>query len=158
MTVDEIVELYEMNEHPEGGYYKESYRSDVTLNTLRGERNLCTAIYFLITKDSISHFHKLTSDECWHFYMGSPLKLFEIFPDGCLKETIIGNDIRSGEKLQYIVPAGNYFASTSSGEYSLVGCTVSPGFDFNDFVMAKKKQLVKISPQNEKLISKYCLN
>ena len=147
-----------MQAHPEGGFYVETYRSDLKINTVKGERSASTAIHFLITKDSISHFHKLSSDEGWHFHMGDPLKIIEITPSGELKETLLGPDFFSGQKLQYIVPAGHWFASTSSGEFSLVGCTVSPGFEFEDFEMAKFDALSGQFPELSNICKKYCLD
>lgn len=157
-TIEEIVKHYNLEPHPEGGFFAETYRSSQTYQTAAGERSASTAIMFLITKDSISHFHRLTSDEGWHFYGGSPLKLLELTPHGDLNEIVIGSDFKAGQKLQHIVPAGNWFASTSFGDYSLVGCTVSPGFDFSDFEMAKKEKLIKEFPQHQNILEKYCLD
>lgn len=146
-----------MHPHPEGGYYVESYRSSLDVDTHLGKRSASTAIYFLITQDSISHFHRLSSDEGWHFYEGSPLKLLEITPEGKLIETIMGNDLEQGHKLQYYVPAGHWFASTSLGEFSFVGCTVSPGFEFSDFEMGKKHLLEQEFPHLEPVLEQFCL-
>lgn len=157
-TVKEIVSHYQLEPHPEGGFFRETYRSDITYETPSGKRVASTAIIFLITKDSISHFHRLTADECWHFYGGSPLRLLQISPEGNLKETKIGADIFNGEKLQHIVPSGDWFASTSYGEYSLVGCTVAPGFEFDDFEMGKKKVLIDQFPQHREILEDFCLD
>lgn len=157
-TIEEIVKHYQLEPHPEGGFFAETYRSSQTFQTKQGERAASTAIMFLITKDSISHFHRLTSDEGWHFYGGDPLKLLEITPEGELSEIIIGSNFKAGQRPQHIVPAGNWFASTSYGDHSLVGCTVSPGFDFADFEMAKKAELQKKFPQHIETLEKYCLD
>ena len=157
-TVDELVKFYDMKPHPEGGYYVETYRSSISYETTRGPRVASTAILFLITKDSISHFHRLTSDEGWHFYEGDPLRLLQIAPDGTLTETIMGRQMLKGQKVQHIVPAVDWFASTSFGEYSLVGCTVAPGFEFADFEMGKKAELVKEFPQHAKILEQFCLD
>ena len=157
-TVDGIISHYNMQAHPEGGYFAETYRSEITFKTTRGERASSTAILFLITKDSISHLHRLTSDEGWHYHLGAPLKIIQITPMGEFIETIMGPDILRGHKLQHIVPAGHWFASTSLGEYSFVGCTVSPGFDFNDFEMAKKQNLKEEFPEHSNIIETFALD
>ena len=154
----DLIKSYELLPHPEGGYYRETYRSQMLIETPRGKRAASTAIHFLITKDSISHFHRLHSDEGWHFHLGAPLKIMEITKDGRLIETIMGTDQENGQKLQYIVEAGNYFASTSLGDYSFVGCTVSPGFEFDDFEMAKFSELSLDYPQYLDICKTYCLD
>ncbi len=157
-TLKEIIDHYQMQPHPEGGYFVETYRSSLVTQTSRGERAASTAIMFLITAESISHFHRLTSDEGWHFYGGDPLKLYQINPQGELSDITIGPNFKEGQKLQHIVPAGDWFASTSHGEYSLVGCTVAPGFDFSDFEMAKKADLKVQFPQHAEILERFCLN
>lgn len=156
-TIEQIVSLYNLKPHPEGGFYNETYRSATGFETKQGARVASTAILFLITSDSISHFHRLTADEGWHYHLGDPLRLLEITAEGELIETIMGRDILSGQKLQHIVPAGNWFASTSKGAYSLVGCTVSPGFEFSDFEMAKKEDLKALFPAHTQIIEEFSL-
>lgn len=158
MNKESLIEHFKMQAHPEGGYYVETYRSKLDINSPQGSRSASTAIHFLISKDSISHFHRLKSDEGWHFHLGDPLIVIEITPSGKLIETILGTDIVQGHKLQHFVPAGNWFASTSLGEFSLVGCTVAPGFDFEDFEMAKEDELKRLFPEHERIISQYCLD
>lgn len=154
---ERIIEHYNLQPHPEGGFFAETYRSKLEIKTPQGVRSSSTAIMFLITKESISHFHRLTSDEGWHFYGGDPLRLLQINQEGELIETTIGPDISKGHRYQHIVPAGDWFASTSYGEYSLVGCTVSPGFDFEDFEMGKKEELIKEFPQHTEVLQDFCL-
>lgn len=158
MKQQDLINHFNMQAHPEGGYFVETYRSELEFETNEGKRNASTAIHFLITKDSISHLHRLTSDEGWHYHLGDPLLVIEITPTGELIKTIMGPDILNGHKLQHIVPAGHWFASTSMGEFSFVGCTVSPGFDFQDFEMGKKENLLKKYPHLEKEIEAYSLN
>lgn len=158
MNKESLIKKFDMKAHPEGGYYVETYRSELCVNTVRGQRSASTAIYFLITKDSISHLHKLSSDEGWHFHAGDPLKVIEIDKEGKLKETTMGTDIANGQVMQHFVPAGHWFASTSMGEYSFVGCTVSPGFEFEDFEMAKKKIMIKEHPHLKKVLEQFCLD
>ncbi len=114
-----------------------------------GERNFSTAIYFLLEKDNFSAFHKIKSDELWHFYAGDSLEVIEITADGELKITELGPD-----NFQYCVPAGNWFGSRvkKGGSFSLVGCTVAPGFDFKDFEMAKRDELLKEFPGHANII------
>ena len=141
--------------HPEGGFYKETYRSkENVINRNGDERSASTGIYFLINSGNFSAFHKIESDEMWHFYHGSPLSVYVIHKSGELEVIKIGDNIENGEVLQAVVPAGVWFASRVDEEdsYSLVGCTVAPGFDFHDFVLADREELMKEFPQHEKII------
>lgn len=155
---DLLIEKYQMQKHPEGGYFSESFRSQISVNCEQGKRQFSTAIYFLITSTEISHFHRLKSDEGWHFYLGSPLKVIEITPAGELIETILGTDFQAGQKQQYYVKAGHWFASTSLGDYSFVGCTVAPGFEYEDFEMGIQTDLKEKFPQHSDIIEKYSLS
>ena len=163
--MEELIKLYGMSPHPEGGYYAETYRSTTEYETRTGiKRNASTAIMFLITKDSVSHFHRLASDEGWHFYAGDPLRLLQInTSSGKLTEITMGQNViqpegKQPQQFQYIVPAGDWFSSTSFGEYSLVGCTVAPGFDFADFEMGKKHDLQREFPEHAEILEKFCLD
>ncbi len=147
MGFEEYVEALELLPHPEGGWYREVYRSvdrhPFGDGGFPSGRNYCTAIYFMISQGNFSAFHRIKSDETWHFYAGDALEVIEIDEVGNLKKTLVGNDITSGNVFQYTVPAGVWFASRVSegGGFSLVGCTVAPGFDFRDFEMAKREKL-----------------
>jgi len=162
MTVDALVKKLELLPHPEGGYYKETYRSAETISEnalpvrFKGERSFATAIYFLIEKNNFSALHKIKSDEIWHFYYGDALEVIEIDGRGNLKTTLVGNKLEEGELFQYTVKAGNWFGSRvrEGGAFSLVGCTVSPGFDFSDFEMADRKKLTEQFPRHAGLIEK----
>jgi uncharacterized protein len=138
--------------HPEGGYYKETYRSEesIELKKFGGKRNYSTAIYFLMEEGNFSALHKIKSDELWHFYEGGVLEIIEIDPGGKLKITELGKT-----NFQHCVKAGHWFGSRvkRGGNFSLVGCTVAPGFDFADFEMAQKGKLVEIFPQHEVIIN-----
>lgn len=158
MNKELLIKKFDMQAHPEGGYFVETYRSKLSVDTAKGKRSASTAIYFLITKDSISHLHRLRSDEGWHFHTGDPLKVIEIDSEGKLIETIMGTDIENGQVMQHFVPAGHWFGSTSLGEYSFVGCTVSPGFDFEDFEMAKKSDMINVYPDLKKILKEFCLD
>jgi len=154
------IEKLQLIKHVEGGYYKEIYRSSITVNKnnlpegFRGNRNVCTDIYFLLEKKQFSAFHRIASDEIWHFYYGDALSIYEIETDGKMIEHKLGSNPEAGEVFQTVIKAGSWFASrVSNGDgYTLVGCTVSPGFDFEDFEMAEQKSLIEKFPQHESLI------
>jgi len=152
----DYVRALNMLPHPEGGYYVESYRSEDRFTPLGfvGDRAICTSIYFLLEKGQISALHRIKSDEIWHFYDGDPLEVIEISPDGNQSSTILGRNIPAGEKLFYVVKAGNWFGSRplTGSEFSLVGCTVAPGFDFQDFEMPDRKWFLEKFPEHSLLI------
>lgn len=160
--VDYWVNHLDLLPHPEGGFFKEVYRSEATVSVvimeagMKGDRSLATGIYFLITAGNFSAFHRIKSDEMWHFYYGDPLIVHIIALDGSYTKLSIGLDLEKGQIPQAVVPAGAWFASESLGAYSLVGCTVSPGFDFKDFELAKKEKLTHEFPQHKELISRLC--
>ena len=126
-NVDEIIKKLQMIPHPEGGYFKESYRNE----------NI-SLIYYLLKKNEKSHWHRLTKNEILHFYNGDPLKLL-ISKDGKnIEEIILNNKINNDQIFHYIVKAGTWFSMESQGEYSLIGCAVAPSFDYIDFELAPK--------------------
>jgi hypothetical protein len=161
-TEKRLIDFYQLVPHPEGGYYKETYRSDVLVDQsalpsrFLGHRHCSTAIYFLLVKDSFSAFHKILSDECWHFYEGAAVAIHVLHLNGAYELIKLGNRIDLGEQFQAIVPAGAWFASKTLGAYSLVGCTVSPGFDFNDFELANANELTQMYPEQSALIQQFC--
>lgn len=142
--------------HPEGGLYYESYRSESTSEfpSHGGKRSVSTAIHFLLRQNDFSGFHKIKSDEMWHFYGGGPLEVWEIDVTGLLVKTILGSRLTQGECAQYVVKANRWFASRpcSDSVYSWVGCTVAPGFEYQDFELAKSQELEKIYPQHKLII------
>lgn len=164
MTAKDFIAAFQMLPHPEGGFYKETYRSDVLVNKtalpegFSGDRVFSTAIYFLMEKGNFSAFHRIKSDECWHFYAGQTLEVFVIQQNGSLDIIKLGSNIDKGETFQYVVPANCWFASRPANEsnFSLVGCTVAPGFDFNDFELAYSEKLVESFPQHASLIYSLC--
>lgn len=148
MTASKIIEHLEMIPHPEGGYYKETYRSAGTLQNQNGEiRNIGTAIYYLLENEDKSHFHRLGSDELWFFHMGSPVEICCIEEDEIVIK-LLSNDLGNGAKPQWLIPAHTWFAARvqNSRGFALVSCTVSPGFDFQDFEMAERNGLLKQFP------------
>jgi predicted cupin superfamily sugar epimerase len=148
--------------HPEGGYYRQTYRSSMILAKgalparFTGPRSVSTAIYFLLQGDDFSAFHRLRSDELWHFYAGGPLLVHVIEEDGRYSEIQLGSDADAAQTPQAVVKAGCWFASRlrNPDSFALVGCTVAPGFDFEDFELAKRSELTRIYPQHRDLIER----
>jgi uncharacterized protein len=132
MTVDALIKKYSLQKHPEGGFFAETYRSATSvISPVNGcERASMTDIYFLLSKNEISRFHKVDHDEVWHFYEGDPLKIVR-FDGKNVSEYIIGLNCEDGYKV--VIEDGAYQAAVPMGDYALVGCTVAPGFDFADF-------------------------
>lgn len=152
ITIEELIKLYAMKPHPEGGFYRETYRSRATANG----RNICTAIYFLLPAGAKSRLHRLGSDELWHFYLGGPITIAQIFPDGREERVALGPDPKAGQVQQHAVPAGCWFGAypAPGTKYALVGCTVAPGFDFDDFEIGGSAALLKDFPNSAELIKK----
>jgi predicted cupin superfamily sugar epimerase len=160
MTIaEQLITKYDLKPHPEGGWYTQTYKSNeqIAANALPGRfgasRVFSTAIYFLLEKGNFSAFHRIKSDECWHFYSGDPLLIYIIDQFGEAKIIALGNDFEY-QSFQYVVPANCWFACMPSpqSEYCLVGCTVAPGFEFDDFELADVNALIKMYPQHERLI------
>lgn len=157
-----IIENLGLQPHPEGGYFKETYRSEGTISdselgaAYTGQRNYSTCIYFLLTSDSFSAFHGIKQDEIWHFYDGSAIRLHMISDKGEHSEHIIGKNITQGEVPQFVVPGGYWFAAEviESNSFSFVGCTVSPGFNFDDFELKSQQELTALFPDLAHIISK----
>jgi predicted cupin superfamily sugar epimerase len=130
---DDLIKLLKMRRHPEGGHYREVFRD----NRAGGRgRAHSTAIYFLLKKGERSHWHRIDSAEVWHFYRGSPLELSIAPLRGPAEQYVLGNRIEKGERPQIVVPPHAWQAARSLGAYTLVGCTVAPGFDFSTFELA----------------------
>ena len=164
-----LIQTLNLQAHPEGGYYSETYRSEENCTPTRGIRSVSTAIYFLLGIHDRSRFHVIQSDEMWHHYDGCPLEIHEITLEGQYKVTLLGKEMIQGQVPQYLVPKGHIFGSkiapsaylevdsSSSSEqdqtnenqdlYSLVGCTVAPGFDFQDFHLFSISHLLEQYPQ-----------
>lgn len=155
-AAEEIVNRLGLKPHPEGGFFTESFRSRVLLTLPDGRiRAASTAIYFLLPVGSFSAFHKVSSDETWHFYEGDPLELTTITPEGMLERVMLGCDLTADQRPQSVVPAGVWQAALPlDGEYgyTLVGCTVAPGFDFADFEMPERAVLEQFFPQHGAVI------
>lgn len=134
MTAAEIISLLDLQPHPEGGYYRETFRD--TANAGPGGRAASTLIYFLLEAGNISHWHKVDAAEIWHYYVGAPLQL-DISEDGRTVAThTLGSALAQGERPQAVVPPGAWQSARSLGEWTLAGCTVAPGFEFEQFELA----------------------
>lgn len=146
------INRFNMQPHPEGGYYEETYRS--TGSIAESDRSFSTAIYYLLLERAFSAFHRIRSDELWHFYAGQTLEIAVLYPDGSLKIHRLGANWEMGDRFQLLVPANHWFASRMADPttYALVGCTVSPGFDFRDFEMAQRENLLQQYPQHSTVI------
>ena len=154
-----------MQPHPEGGFFAETYRSaeiilpDALPARFAGARAFSTAIYFLLESHNRSALHRIQSDEVWHFYAGGPLEVFVIEPDsGALTVIRLGNRSDRGEVFQAVVRAGCWFGSKpiAGSDFSLVGCTVAPGFDSADFELADCAKMLRQFPQHEAVIDLLC--
>jgi predicted cupin superfamily sugar epimerase len=159
-TADYWINRLNLSTHIEGGAFREIYRSPVMVPkpalplSFTGARSFCTSIYFLLKHNQFSAFHKIKSDEIWHFYYGDALLVYEINELGQLLVHRLGNDPDKGESFQCIISAGNWFAAqlAPGGDYALVGCTVAPGFDFADFELAKQQELIDLFPEHKEII------
>ncbi|MGN6602832.1 MAG: cupin domain-containing protein [Ginsengibacter sp.] len=164
MNANYLISHLQLEPHPEGGFFKEYYRASETIaaealpSRFAGERNFSTAIYYLLRQGERSLFHRIKSDECWHFYSGDTLLLHVLEPAGkyyCIK---LGSNIYVGETFQFVVPSSSWFAAepAKGTDFSLCGCTVAPGFDFADFELADKQELLDSFPECDEIISRLC--
>ena len=161
---NQLIQKYNLEPHPEGGWYKQTYKSneeipaDALPERFGATRAFSTTIYFLLEKGIFSAFHRIKSDECWHFYAGDPLLIYIIELNGELKVISLGSDHEKGQSFQYVVPANCWFASvpSPSSSYCFVGCTVAPGFDFADFELADKITLSGFYPQHTAIVQQLC--
>ncbi|MGC3945144.1 MAG: cupin domain-containing protein [Chryseolinea sp.] len=149
MTADYWIEHLNLSPHPEGGFYRETYRAVGKFDRQPNgdERNFSTAIYFLLGKQDRSMFHRIKSDELWHFHAGGRLTIYVLTNSGLISHSL-GQDVEHGDQLQVVIPANHWFgAMVTDGPYVLAGCTVSPGFDFRDFEMANQQDLLTEFPK-----------
>jgi predicted cupin superfamily sugar epimerase len=160
-----LINQLELSLHPEGGYFKEVYRSEEVIEHValpkrfKGDRSFSTSIYFLLPGTSFSAFHRIHSDETWHFYEGCPVEIYVISPEGELKIHKLGNT-NGAFMYQVTIPQGHWFAAKAieKDSFSLCGCTVAPGFDFEDFEMAECKALAEEYPQHKEIIRNLTLS
>jgi len=161
--IQSIIESLQLQKHPEGGYFREIYRSNEILqkaaldNRYSGDRNYSTSIYYLLPGVSISLFHRLKSDETWHFYLGSSLILHCISEIKGYYKIKLGNNLTDNEIPQFTIPHGDWFAAEviNKNSFSLTGCTVTPGFSFQDFELAGQNELSVKFPELKELINMF---
>ena len=157
MVPSEIVERLQLTPHPEGGWFRETYRASESVGAaalpqrFNGERSISTAIYFLLEAGQCSHLHRIKADEVWHFYAGDALIVVEIDNAGTLKTTRLGGDLAQAAAYQHVVPAGAWFGAVPAegSRFALVGCTVAPGFDFADFELGDRAALLAEYPRHQ---------
>jgi uncharacterized protein len=160
--VNNLVSKLGLTRHPEGGYYKETFNSEEKISdtelsvNYEGKRKLYTSIYFLLTSDDVSHFHRLKSDELWYYHGGSSLSVHVIGESGEYQEIKLGINLDIGEVPQVLVKKNSIFGSSVSEKdtWSLVGCMVSPGFEFQDFELFTQEELLKVYPEHQEIIMK----
>ena len=160
VSASKWIERLNLAPHPEGGYYREIYRSNETIPAAAlparfgADRSCCTSIYYLLERGNFSAFHRMKQDEIWHLYSGGPLMLYRLNADKTCTTIRMACDLTDDSVPQAIVPGGCWFGAEPSGqaEFALVGCTVSPGFDFADFELARAESLVEEYPSCRALI------
>jgi predicted cupin superfamily sugar epimerase len=158
--VDYYVKTLGLESHPEGGYYSRTYESNMLIpkgvlpQGFGGDRYVSSAIYFLLKGNQYAAFHRIKSDELWHYYDGCGLCIYMIHPDGRGEKLLLGNQLEKGFRFQQVVPAGVWFASkpVNDNDFALSGCTVSPGFNFEDFEMGEASHLKSTYPQHKQWI------
>jgi hypothetical protein len=159
---DQWIQALQLRPHPEGGWFREVYRADETIphqglpSRFSGDRHISTAICFLLNETEFSAFHRIKQDELWHFYDGASLTIHMIDSTGNYSAVKLGRNIQAGEALVAVVKAGWLFGATvnDTRSYGLVGCTVAPGFDFEDFEMPSRTQLLEQYPQHRDIIER----
>jgi predicted cupin superfamily sugar epimerase len=162
LTAEQIRDFFKMQPLPvEGGYFAETYRSPLTLPrevlpfSYPGDRAMATAIYYLLTPDSFSAVHKLRGDETYHFYLGDPVEMLQLKPDGTGGAILLGQDIAAGMRLQHTVPGGTWQGSrlVPGGKFALLGTTMAPGFDPQDYEAGSREKLAALYPKHAALIA-----
>ncbi|WP_105615850.1 cupin domain-containing protein [Vallitalea okinawensis] len=157
-TQKNLIDLLKLEPHPEGGFYRQVYKAEEILEDLPsrfdGARSFSTAIYFLLTKETFSAFHIINQDELWHHYEGGTLKIHIIDQDGNYSFKCLGKNLMDGEEPMVVVPKETYFAAeVIEGDFVLSGCTVAPGFEFSDFKMPDRRELIEQFPDQERIIT-----
>lgn len=163
VSTDSIIKKLKLKPHPEGGYYRQVYKSDgyippeTIYGHFQGKRAYSTAIYYLLQSDEFSAFHKIKQDEIWHYYSGSALDIHVLSQNGEHRIKTVGDELKDDGRYQQIVHAGNWFAAEvkSRDTYALVGCTVAPGFEFDDLEIADRHKLLQQYPQQKNIIKRF---
>lgn len=149
MTADDVIRLLNLQPHPvEGGYFRETYRSAAMLTAHGGTRSVSTAIYYLLKPGHVSELHVLPGEEVFHFYLGAPVRMLQLWPDGSGREVVLGPDLAAGQVPQLVVPGGVWQGTRLVGAvgFALLGCTVAPGFDYADYRGATRAELTEKWP------------
>jgi uncharacterized protein len=164
MSAEELKRMLQLEPHPrEGGWFRQTWKAEETVphgalppGRYSGDRSAGTAIYYLLEPDNFSEMHKLASDEVFHFYLGDPVEMLQLWPDGTGKRVVLGRDLAKGELLQTVVPQGVWQGTRliSGGEVALLGCTVSPGFDYADYASGKREELAQGWPEWADMLEK----
>jgi uncharacterized protein len=157
LTATEIIELLQLAPHPvEGGHFRRTYTSKLTVELERGQRAAGTAIYYLLEPGTFSEMHVLTSDELFHFYLGDPVEMLQLWPDGSSQVVTLGPDLATGEHVQLLVPAGVWQGTrlVGDGHVALLGCSVVPGFDFADYTSGNYAELAAKWPEEAERIQR----
>jgi len=155
MTAAEIKALLNLEAHPyEGGFFRRTYTSTSKVQLERGERDSGTAIYYLLEPGTFSEMHVLNSDELFHFYLGDPVEMVQLWPDGSTRVVILGSDLAAGQQVQHLVPAGVWQGTRliDDGKVALLGCSVVPGFDHADYTSAGYTELSEKWPEQAERI------
>jgi predicted cupin superfamily sugar epimerase len=155
MTTDQIKALLNLKPHPvEGGWFRRTYTSAGTVELPRGQRPMSTAIYYLLEPGTFSEMHTLDSDEIFHFYLGDPVEMLQLHPDGSSAVFTLGPDLAAGQHVQLVVPAGVWQGTRiiGDGKVALLGCTVTPGFDFADYRSGSYAELAAKWPEQAERI------
>ncbi len=150
MSANEIKDLLQLRPHPvEGGSFRRTYTSTLTVDLAQGKRAAGTAIYYLLEPDTFSEMHVLSSDELFHFYLGDPVEMLQLWPDGSSRLVVLGPDLAAGQHVQHLVPAGVWQGTKliGDGKVALLGCSVVPGFDFADYTNASRAELTARWPE-----------
>ena len=157
MTADDVIALLNLQPHAiEGGFFRETYRSTTTLQRQGSVRSVSTAIYYLLTPKTVSALHKLPGDELFHFYLGDPVRMLQLWPDGSAKTPTLGNDLPAGHVPQLMVPGGVWQGSLliEGGQLALLGATMAPGFDYVDYEAGECAELTAKYPEVVEMIER----
>ena len=154
LKADELIKRLGLKPHPEGGFYRETYRSPGSVKIRGSKRCFSTAIYYLLVPGAVSKLHRLSSDEVFHFYLGHPVTWVLLGPKAKKTKVVLGPDSRKGRQFQMMVPAGTWFGGflNPGGHFALMGTTVAPGFEFGDFVLGQRQELLRSFPGARKEI------
>jgi uncharacterized protein len=157
LTADDVIRLLGLKPLTiEGGYFRETYRApeQMTFPNYKGQRSLSTAIYYLLTPDTFSQMHRVPGAEIFHFYLGDPVEMFQVAPDGSAETVVMGSDVPGGMQLQHVVPGGFWQGARlrRGGTFALLGTTMAPGFDYNDYETSTTEGLLRLFPQHSEKV------